>query len=328
MKVLVLGGTRFVGRHIVEALLTRGHTVTLVHRGKSGPAVFPASEHVMADRNEDLSVLDGREFDATVDVCAYFPRQVSTLADALGGRGGRYVFVSTTSVYDTDRTVMHDEDAGLATLEDPTTEEVTDVTYGGLKVLCEAVARDRFGDALTVVRPTYVVGPHDYTHRFTYWVERIAAGGEVLAPEPRDGLIQVIDARDMGEWIVHLIEDDVNGTFHAVSPPPPFTFEQMLEGIKDAVGADDTTLTWVGTDFLTADGVDGNALPLWGEGGTDEGENADPSRAYAAGLAPRPFEQTVREVLAAEQLEPSPNLYSGGLSAEREADLLRRWHHR
>jgi 2'-hydroxyisoflavone reductase len=325
MKVLVLGGTRFVGRHIVEALLARGHTVTLVHRGKSGPAVFPASEHLMADRNEDLSVLDGREFDATVDVCAYFPRQVSSLADALGGRGGRYVFVSTTSVYDTDRTQMHGEDAGLAVLEDPTTEEVTDVSYGGLKVLCEGVARDRFGDSLTVVRPTYVVGPHDYTHRFTYWVERIAAGGEVLAPEPRDGLIQVIDARDMGEWIVRLIEQDVSGTFHAVSPPPPFTFQQMLEGINDAVGADDTTLIWVATDFLLAEGVDGNALPLWGEGGTDEGENADPSRAYGAGLAPRPFAQTVREVFAAEQLEPSPNLYGGGLSAEQEADLLRRW---
>jgi len=325
MKVLVLGGTRFVGRHIVEALLARGHHVTLVHRGKTSPHVFPASEHLLADRNTDLSVLADREFDATVDVCAYTPRQVAKLADALGGRGGRYLFVSTTSVYDTDRTEPYTEDAGLAQLDDPTTEEVTDETYGGLKVVCERVAHERFGDRVTVVRPTYVVGPHDYTHRFTYWVERIARGGEVLAPEPRDGLIQVIDARDMGDWIVRLLEDDVSGTFHAVSPRPPFTFEQMLNGINVAVGGE-AALTWVGAEFLLAEGVDGTALPLWGEGGTDDGENADPSRAHDAGLAPREFADTVREVLAAEQFEPSPDVYGSGLSPEREADLLQRWH--
>ena len=192
-------------------------------------------------------------------------------------------------------------------------------------MVCERVAHERFGDRVTVVRPTYVVGPHDYTHRFTYWVERISRGGEVLAPEPRNALIQVIDARDMGEWIVRLLEDDVSGTFHAVSPPPPFTFEEMLTGIDEALGTG-AALTWVGTEFLLADGVDGQALPLWGEGGSDDGENADPSRAYDFGLRPRPFAETVREVLAAEQLEPSPDPYGSGLSPERETDLLRRWH--
>jgi 2'-hydroxyisoflavone reductase len=326
MKVLVLGGTRFVGRHIVEALFASGHQVTLLHRGKTGASAFPTAEHLLADRNEDLSVLDGLEFDATVDVCAYFPRQVTALADALGDRAGHYLYISTTSVYDTDRASAYDEDASLGTLDDPTTEEITDTSYGPLKVLCEQVARERFGH-VTIVRPTYVIGPHDYTHRFTYWVERLAAGGEVLAPEPRDALIQVIDARDMGSWIVRLLENDVDGTFHAVSPPPPFTFEQMLTTIRDAVSSS-AELTWVGADFLLGHGVDGNALPLWGEGGTDDGENADPSRAYGAGLAPRPLEQSVSEILAAERAEPSENLYGGGLSADREAELLELWRSR
>jgi 2'-hydroxyisoflavone reductase len=327
MKVLVLGGTRFVGRHIVDALFAGGHQVTLLHRGKTGASAFPTAEHLLADRNDDLSVLEGREFDATVDVCAYFPRQVSTLADALGGRGGRYLYISTTSVYDADRTSAYDEDAAKATLDDPTTEEVTETTYGGLKVLCEQVAHERFGPNLTVVRPTYVIGPHDYTHRFTYWVERIAAGGEVLAPEPRDALIQVIDARDMASWIVGLLEGDVNGTFHAVSPEPPFTFEQMLTTIGDVVGSS-AELTWVGVDFLLGQGVDGNQLPLWGEGAPDDGENADPSRAYAAGLAPRPLTQSISEILAAERAEPSEDLYGGGLSPDREAELLGLWNSR
>jgi len=176
MRILFIGGTKFVGRAMAETALDRGHEVTLLHRGRTQPSgkAFEAAEHLQADRDGDLSVLAGREFDATIDVCAYVPRQVDRIAEALDGRGGHHVFISTMSVFaDTDAPGL-DEDSKLATLEDPSTEEVTAETYGGLKVLCEKHAASAYGDALTVIRPTYVIGPHDHTGRFTWWVRRIA----------------------------------------------------------------------------------------------------------------------------------------------------------
>ncbi len=236
MRILIIGGTVFVGRHITEAAIAAGHEVTVFHRGRSGAELFPGATHLTGDRNSDLSALATGEWDATIDVCAYFPRQVRTLAEALGGRGGRYLYISSTSAYKTPVSGGFDEDAPLAELADPATEEITDETYGGLKVVCERLAAELFGaDLTTVIRPTYVVGPYDYSYRFTWWVERIARGGHVLAPGPKDGPIQVIDARDMGRWIVSLAERAVTGTFHAVSPPPPFGFADMLEAIAAQV---------------------------------------------------------------------------------------------
>ena len=188
MHILFVGGTRFVGRAMAVAALERGHEVTLLHRGMTDDPAFADAEHLRADRDGDLSMLAGREFDATIDVCAYVPRQVNALAEALGDRGGHHVFVSTMSVFaDADRPGL-DEDSPLQQIDDPTTEEVTAETYGGLKVLCEqrAEAEVRLDDHLTVIRPTYVIGPHDHTGRFTWWVRRIARGGEVLAPGPAD----------------------------------------------------------------------------------------------------------------------------------------------
>ena len=213
MRILIIGGTRFVGRHIVESAVAHGHQVTLLHRGTSGDDPFPHCEHLHLDRDGDLSVLSDRSFEAVIDVSAYVPRQVNSLADALGDRAGRYLFISTVSVYDLPAETPFDENGALTAVpSDPTTEDVTEETYGGLKVLCERAARERFGDRLTIVRPTYVVGPFDYTHRFTYWVERLARGGEVLAPAPSDAWLQIIDARDQATFVVRLLEDDVDGT--------------------------------------------------------------------------------------------------------------------
>lgn len=329
MRILVVGGTRFVGRHVVEAALARGHEVTVFHRGRTGADLFPDVEHLVGDRDSDLSALADRAeatWHATVDTCAYVPRQVRSLAQVLGDRTDRYLLVSTTSVYDAGRTVGHDEDAPLATLDDPGTEEVTADTYGGLKVSCELVAQELWGRRLTVVRPTYVVGPHDYTHRFTYWVERMARGGEVLAPEPRGMGLQVIDVRDLADWVVRLLEDDVAGTFHAVSPDAGFTFGDLLRTLADAVGPTTTRLTWVDRDWLLDAGVTDTELPLWPGGDTSGIEEvADPARARVAGLAPRPLAQTARELLAAERLAPTPTLYGEGLTADREAELLEAW---
>jgi 2'-hydroxyisoflavone reductase len=332
MQILVLGGTRFVGRHIVESALRRGHDVTVFHRGSSGPELFPEAEHILGDRATDLGRLAGRQWDATVDVCGYFPRQVNELATALDGRGGQHVFISSVSVYAPPPGPGITEDAELIELADPTTEVVTDQTYGGLKVLCERAAADAYGADLLVVRPTYVVGPHDHTWRFPTWVRRIAAGGEVLCPGPADTPQQVIDARDQGDFVVHLLEGgggargSAGGTFHTVSPRPPFSIGDLLSATADVVAPAGTTLRWVDGDRLVAEGLDSTAFPFWEPEFLDEADlNAvDPSAAYAAGLTPRPLADTIADTAAwvREAADTAPP--GMGLDPVREADLISR----
>lgn len=326
MRILVLGGTRFVGRHVVEVALARGHDVTLLHRGgREEP--FPDAEHVHADRDSGLDVLAGRTFDATVDVSAYFPRQVDQVADVLGAGAGRYLVISSTSVYGEPAGPGFDESSPLVPTASYDVDVVTDSTYGPLKVAIEEAARARFDDRATVVRPTYVIGPWDYTDRFTYWVRRISEGGEVLAPGDASDPIQVIDARDMARWIVGLLEDDVAGTFHAVSPEPPFTFGDMLREIVAEVGPDGTTLTWVDRRWLLDQGEDGSSLPLWGEDDPWIVANAaSPAAAAATGLAPRPLRRSVHDVLEHAASTPVPE--SPAISREREQELLAAWHAR
>ena len=178
MHILFIGGTHFVGRAIAEAALERNHKITLLHRNPTTDPAFGDVEHVLLDRNGDLSSLSNRSFDATIDVCAYVPSQVKRVAAALGGRGGHHVFISTMSVFAEADGPGIDEQSPLVTLDDPTTEEVTGETYGGLKVLCEQAAAAAYGDALTVIRPTYVIGPHDHTGRFTWCTpDRVRWGG-------------------------------------------------------------------------------------------------------------------------------------------------------
>jgi 2'-hydroxyisoflavone reductase len=327
MRILMIGGTRFIGRHVVEQALDRGHDVTVFHRGRTGADVFRSSGQVevrTGDRNEDLSALAEGEWDATVDTCAYVPRQVQQLADVLGGRAGRYLLVSSVSAYRTPERTGFTEDAPLAELDDPTVEEVTAQTYGGLKVLCERAALDRFGPSSVVVRPTYVVGPDDYTWRFPWWVTRLARGGEVLAPGPADAPAQVIDVRDLAAWMVGLLEQGADGAFHAVSPPPPFSWGELLEGVRDTVAPPGTTLTWVDEQFLLDRGLDDGSLPLWSGGDPDVlMMAADPAKALGTGLRPRPLADTVRDTWAWTQRQEQPA--SPGISPEREAGLLADW---
>jgi 2'-hydroxyisoflavone reductase len=328
MRVLIIGGTRFVGRHITQAALTDGHEVTLFHRGRTGSELFPRARHLIGDRNEDLSALAHGNWDATVDACAYVPRHVRSLASALDGRGGQHVFISSTSAYGPGVRPGFTEDAPLAQLDDPATEEVTALTYGGLKVACERAVAELYAKTTgaTIVRPTYVIGPHDYTYRFTWWVERIARGGTVLAPGEKSDPIQVIDARDMASWIVSLITRSVTGTFHAVSPAPPFGFADMLEAIAAEVAPPGTQLSWVSRDFLLGQGEDDASLPLWPGPDPDRDINAaSPAAARAAGLAPRPLRRSIAEIHASELASPTPVPAGIGLAPEREAELLERW---
>lgn len=324
MRILIIGGTAFVGRHIAQAAIDAGHDVSLFHRGQTGASLFPQATHLHGDRDEDLSALAQSRWDATIDICAYFPRQVRALAATLDGRGGRYVFISSVSAYSPAVPWNYPESAPLAEVSDPDATAVTNENYGGLKVACELASAQLFGPGTCIIRPTYVIGPYDRSYRFTWWVDRLARGGQVLAPGHPDDPIQLIDARDQGSWIVSLLERSITGTFHAVNPAPPFGFGQMLAEIAAEVAPSGTDLVWLDSEFLVDQGVDGMALPLWAEGDS-EGVNlsaASPAAAFAAGLAPRPLRQTVADIRASEPVPARPGV---GLPPDREAELLERW---
>jgi 2'-hydroxyisoflavone reductase len=324
MRILMIGGTRFIGKHVVTAALEAGHEVTVFHRGQTGADLFPEIEHRTGDRNGDLSALAEGSWDATVDTCAYVPRQVQSLADALGDRAGHYQLVSSVSAYATPERRGFGEDAPLAELDDPTVEEVTNETYGGLKVLCERAAVDRFGPRTLLVRPTYVVGPDDYTWRFPWWVARLARGGEVLAPGPADAPSQLIDVRDMGAWMVGLLDRDESGAFHGVGPSATFTWGEQLETIAAAVAPAGTSLTWVDDKFLLDQQIGETDFPLWSGGDPDVlSMTADPSAALATGLTLRPLDETVRDTLAWTRTVEQPA--EPGLGADRETELLAQW---
>jgi 2'-hydroxyisoflavone reductase len=319
MRILVLGGTLFLGRHVVDAALERGHQVTLFNRGQTRPDLFPDVEKLRGDRDGDLGALAGRDFDAVVDTSGRVPRLVSETLDALGAIG-HYTFVSTISVY-ADLSTPPTESSPLAELREPT--EVWEEAYGELKVLCENVVRERFPDAF-IPRPGLIVGPWDPTGRFTYWPTRLAAGGRVLAPLPPDADTQVIDARDLAAWIVRAAEEGLGGTYNTVGPVT--TREHVLETCASVAGTG-AELVWVDPDFLHAQGVEEwMELPLWLYDPKYRGMlSADPSPARAAGLLTRPLEETVRDTLAWTQSGDAPDEFPAGLDREKERTVLDAW---
>ena len=329
MKLLVIGGTRFLGRHFVEAALARGHALTLFNRGRSAPGLFAGVETVTGDRDGGLAALlspSARTWDAVLDPSGYVPRVVRASAAALAGRAGLYAFVSSISVYATPIAPGADESAPLATLADPATEAITGETYGALKAACEREAVAAFGERALVVRPGLIVGPHDTTDRFPYWPRRLSRGGDVLAPGDGSQPVQVIDARDLAAWLLDMLERGAGGTFNATGPASPLTLAELLEGAARALGMP-SRLVWVDEAFLLERGVQPwTEVPLWvppEEGGLDEVSIA---RALAAGLKLRPLEQTVRDTLAWDLARPdSAREGSPALKPEREAELLAEW---
>ena len=326
MRLLILGGTRFVGRHLVAAALARGHAVTLFHRGRTNPGLHDGVERVLGERDGGLAALDGRTFDAVVDVSGYFPRIVGQSARAFANGIRRYLFVSTISVYAEPMARGANEDAPLLTTEKPEEESLAGTQYGAMKALSEQVVRETYGERATIVRPGLVVGPHDYTGRFSYWPRRLARGGEALAPGDPAAPVQMIDARDMAAFMVDLLERDVAGTFHATGPAGPLTLGATLERVGRAVGAD-ARLTWLAEDFLREREVEPwTGLPLWVPAAAQAFLTLDNARAVAAGLRFRPLEDTARDTLAWERATPPADLPpSGALTPEREAELLAAW---
>jgi len=316
MRMLVLGGTQFLGRHVVDAALDHGHDVTLFNRGQTRPELFPGVEKLRGDRDGDLGALHGRDFDAVVDTSGYVPRIVRETIDALGDVG-HYTFVSSVSVYASLATPPT-EQSPLAQLREPT-EEWREA-YGELKALCEEVVRERFPAAF-VPRPGLIVGPWDPTGRFTYWPQRIAEGGRVLVPAPPSAAAQVIDARDLANWIVRAAEAGTAGTFNAVDRPT--TRERLFETCR-RVAASDAELVWVDGDFLAEHDVgEWMELPLWLHSPEYAGMlSVDPSAALRAGLEPRPLEETVRATLDWAASGEAPNEPPAGLAREKERQVL------
>ncbi len=326
MKLLIIGGTRFAGRHLVEAALVRGHTLTLFNRGQSNPDLFPQVEQLRADRAADLSLLQYRSWDAVIDTCGYVPRIVRLSAQALAGHTDRYVFISTVSVYAEDNPRGMDENSPLATLKDESVEEVTDETYGGLKVLCEKVVEAAYPDRALIIRPGLIVGPHDPTDRFTYWPWRVAQGGEVLAPGNPDQPVQIIDVRDMAQWIVQLVDAKHTGVFNAVGPDYALTTRRMLKACV-AVCNPQARLTWVSESFLLEHKVEPwSEIPVWLPEKESTLDTCSNARASAAGLKFRSIEETIRDTLAWARMRPADHTWRAGMQAEREAELLKDWH--
>jgi 2'-hydroxyisoflavone reductase len=318
MRLLVLGGTAFLGRHTVEAALARGDEVTIFTRGRTNPELFPAAEHLAGDRDGGLDALAGRTWDGVVDTSGYVPRVQRMSAELLRSAVGRYVFVSSISVYaDFSRPV--DEESAVAVLDDPFSEDV-EADYGALKAACERVVADVFGARGASVRAGLLVGPHDPTDRFTYWPRRLAEGGDVLAPGDPAAPVQLVDARDLGSWLVELAEHGPDGVFNATGPAAPMTLAQLLERAIAAVGSD-ARLVWTEEQrILDAEVQPWMELPLWVPGENWAGfMRADIDRALAAGLRLRPVEETVRDTLAwsREAGEQRPTL-----SREKERAIL------
>ena len=318
MQLLVLGGTRFLGRALVDDALARDHEVTLFNRGQTNPELFPEAEKLRGDRTRDVSALAGREWDAVLDVATLLPRVVRLSVEALRGRVGRCAYVSSVSVY-ADQSRPPVEGAPLLELEDPSDESIE--SYGALKAACERVVEDAFGEAATIVRPGLIVGPHDPTDRFTYWPVRVAAGGEVLAPGSPDDPVQFVDVRDLAAWILDLTERGTGGVFNATGESMPF--QRLLDECRSVSGSD-ARFTWVPSETLLEAGVEEwMGVPLWiASPGWDAANRVVVERAIEAGLSFRPLPETIRDTLAWHAEREWPPAEGVGLSSERERELL------
>jgi len=344
LRVLFLGGTGFLGPHMVRRAMERGHDVTLFNRGRSGPDLFPEATNLVGDRYGDLEALNEGEWDVVIDTFTYVPRTVRATVDLLADRVKRYVVVSTVSVYGNRAEVGMDETAALATMPASEVERIqthreVGQYYGAMKALCERTAEEGMPGRVWNVRPGLIVGPGDRTNRFTYWPYRVRRGGEVLAPGEPGHFTQVIDVRDLADFIVLGCEKGLTGNYNAVSPAGRFTMGSMLEACKKATGSD-ASFTWVPAAFLQGQGVfPWQHMPCWvpPEGDYAGFGRLSVAKAVAAGLTIRPMEETASATLAWVDEQPAefrerieaglvPGRGGAGLSLEREAEVLKAWH--
>jgi 2'-hydroxyisoflavone reductase len=315
MNLLVLGGTQFVGRRIVETALARGHAVTLLHRGKTNPGLFPEATEILGDRDGGLDALRGRSWDTVVDVNGYVPRLVRDAIRAVGET--RYVYISTLSVLADPSIAGQTETAPRAPFAGLTTESITNETYGPLKAACEdAVEREAPGRH-AILRPGFIVGPWDHTGRFNYWLRRAGEGGTMLAPGAPESPLQFIDARDLGAFVIHVVETRVEGTYHSVGPRSPYTWGELFQECGRITGVP-ARVEYVSESFLTTHGV---TLPMRFPG-ADGLARTSIEKGIAKGLVFRSVADTIRDTLAWDATHGRRDV---GLAPEREQELLQIW---
>ncbi len=334
-KILILGGTGFLGPAIVTAAQARGHSLTLFNRGKTRPELFPGVEKLRGDRDpkkdEGLKALEGGKWDAVIDTSGYYPRIVQASAELLAPNVGQYVFISSISAYAKNDVPYQDEGGATAKLADPTVETMGKnyENYGGLKRACEEAAEKALPGRVANVRPGYIVGPEDRTDRFTWFPVRYERGGEMLAPGSPADPLQIIDVRDLAEWLVLVVENNLTGIFNAVGPEKPWSMGELFAACKQATGKD-TKLTWVPSEFLVKQGENGDGeIPIWAPplGQYTAMHLYSNTRAVKAGLKFRPPALTTKDTLAWFKSLPQErrDKMRAGLKPEREAELLKLW---
>ena len=340
MKLLILGGTRFLGRHLVATAQARGHEVTLFNRGNYASEGLGAVEVIKGDRHSELHKLKGRSWDAVVDTSGHLPRAVRAAAEILADEVDRYVFISSQNAYKDVSVPGIDESYPLATLTSEQLDQANaiettgqpsyGVLYGGLKALCEQAAEEVMPNRVLIIRPGLIVGPDDYTDRFTYWPVRVARGGEVLAPGPPDRFIQFIDVRDLAEWTINMIERKATGAYNTHGMPKILTMERFLEESKSVSGSN-AHFTWISESFLLEENVAAwSELPLWlPEDAAPHLKGfmfISPDKAIAAGLKFRPLSETIRDTLTWYQTNRPHDELKAGLDRDKEGALLYKWH--
>jgi 2'-hydroxyisoflavone reductase len=335
MRILLLGGPYFVGRHFLDEALARGHDVTMFNRGRTNPDLYPDVARLVGDREIDIDTLGGTSWDVVVDTIGFVPRVVRKTCEVLAGNVGTYVFVSTTGVYSDTGRIGCDENAPLRVLSDETDDPDNEdhiTHYGALKVQCEQEVERAFPGAAVQLRPGPIVGPHDPTDRFTYWPRRAAAGGRAIVPAPADRPAQHIDGRDLARFGIDLAERRETGAFNVVTQP--YTFEHFLDVCADVAGTP-VEWIWADEDWLLEQGVRAPwELPVWLPGAINRGRLAcSPGKGLEHRLTLRSLEETARDTLAWDAARPRP-LHRGPvgdryhvipLEPERETELVERW---
>ncbi len=331
LKILILGGTAFLGPAIVRHARSQGHELTLFTRGKTNKDLFPDLEMLVGDRDGDLEALKNRTWDVVIDTSGYVPRLVTDSARLLADQVGQYIFISSISVFADFSKIGLAESSPVGTLEDETTEEITGLTYGPLKALCEQAAEREMRGRSTTIRPGLIVGPMDRSDRFTYWPVRIAKGGEVLTPDDPAIVTQLIDVNDLAMFIVRCAERNITGTFNATSPAGELTMGEIFDTCRKVSGSD-ATFTYVSGEFMQQQELQAwSDLPVYSPlEGADAGHPfINVNKALKRGLTFRPISETIRDTLnwwATVSQERKDRPMKAGLTAERESAALKAWH--
>jgi 2'-hydroxyisoflavone reductase len=326
MKILIIGGPRFVGYSLTEALLEKQHTITYFNRGKTNPELFQEQvERITGNRDGEITNIGKKSFDVVIDTCGYVPRVVKQSVDYLKDKTTYYIFISSISVYVDSKEIKRGEDAEVIELEDKTTEVVMGTlnNYGGLKVLCERIVQNSFKEKAIIIRPGYIVGPNDPTNRFTYWPVRIRKGGNVLVPGDNQNKLQFVDVRDLAEFTVNLLENKKTGVYNVAGPSNPYSFKEMSERVKTITGSK-ANLQFISNKLLVEEKVE--TIPLW-DGSEEYQAMMDVSieRAVKDGLKFRSLEDTVKATLEwYDRIDGDNKKWSAGLDKDTEAKLLQK----